>query len=126
MADNTDWAIEFYLTSSGTSPVEDFLDSLDLKTRARFRWSMEQLRVRNVTAREPLVKHLEGKLWELREESQTNIYRVVYFFFTGRRIVLLHGFGKKKQKTPGKELEIARSRYQEFLRREGREEDYDE
>jgi len=79
---------------------------------------MEQLRVRNVQAREPLVKHLEDKLWELREESRTNIYRIIYFFYAGRRIVFLHGFQKKTQKTPQKELDIARTRYEDFLSRE--------
>jgi len=71
------------------------LRGLDAKTQRRFRWSIEQLRLRNVQAREPLVRHLDGKIWELREESQTNIYRLLYFFFTGRRIVFLHGFQKK-------------------------------
>jgi phage-related protein len=65
-----------------------------------------------------LVKHLEDKLWELREESRTNIYRVIYFFYTGRRIVFLHGFQKKTPKTPKKELDMARTRYEDFLSRE--------
>jgi phage-related protein len=56
-------------------------------------------------------------LWELREESQTNIYRIVYVFYTGRRVVFLHGFQKKSQKTPSRELATAR-RYQDFLRQE--------
>jgi phage-related protein len=115
----TGWTNEFYLETDNSSPVEEFLDNLDIKTRARFRWSMEQLRVRNVQAREPLVRHLEGDLWELREESSTNIYRIVYFFFTERRIVFLHGFQKKTQRTPRRELEIAQRRYSEFLAREG-------
>jgi phage-related protein len=112
-----DWSLEFYVDERGRSPVEEFLSSLDLKTRTRFRWSMEQLRVRNVRAREPLVRHLEGDLWELREESATNIYRVIYFFFTGRRIVLLHGFQKKSPRTPRNEIEIARQRHQAFRER---------
>lgn len=118
MTTPSEWTTEFYVGDDGTSPVEAFLDSLDAKTRARFGWSMEQLRVRNVQAREPLVKHLEDKLWELREESQTNIYRIIYFFFTGKRIIFLHGFQKKSQKTPEKELEIAWQRYKNFLQRE--------
>lgn len=118
MTDQPEWTIEFYIVPDKTSPIEAFLDSLDAKTRARFLWSMEQLRVRNVQAKEPLVKHLEDKLWELREESKTNIYRIIYFFYTGRRIILLHGFQKKTQKTPTKELEIARTRYQDFIHRE--------
>jgi phage-related protein len=98
--------------------VEDFLDSLDTKTRARFGWSLEQLRLRNVRAREPLARHLEGDLWELREESRTNIYRVIYFFFTGRRIVLLHGFQKKTQRTQRNEIDAAERRKAVFLARE--------
>ncbi len=78
---------------------------------------MEQLRERNLRAHEPLVRHLEGDLWELREESQTNIYRVVYFFFTGRRIVLLHGFQKKTRRTPRNEFNTARTRQREFIDR---------
>jgi phage-related protein len=118
-----EWTAELYETEEGTCPVAEFLDSLDKKTRARFRWSMEQLRLRNVLAQEPLVRHLEGKLWELREESQTNIYRIIYVFHTGRRIVFLHGFQKKSQKTPHREIEIAASRYRDFLAREQEEQD---
>lgn len=114
----TECTTEFYRDELGNSPVEESLDDLDDRTRARFRWSMEQLRVRNIQAREPLVRHLEGDLWELREESRTNIYRVTYFFFTGRRIVFLHGFQKKTQRTPANELAIARRRYDDFLARE--------
>ena len=105
----------FYEAPNGRVPVAEVLLSLDARTRARFRWSMEQLRLRNVQAREPLVKHLEGDLWELREESGTNIYRVIYCFFTGRRIVFLHGFQKKSRKTPRRELEQARRYYEDFI-----------
>ena len=120
MTTGGDWTLEFYVDERGRSPVEEFLNSLELKTRARFRWSAEQLRVRNVRAREPLVRHLEGDLWKLREESSTNIYRVIYVFFSGRRIVLLHGFQKKTQRTPRGELETARRRYESFIQQERR------
>lgn len=113
-----EWSAELFQEDDGTSPVEGFLDSLDTKTRARFQWSMEQLRARKIGAREPLVRHLEGEPWELRVESRTNIYRVVYFCYTGRRIVFLHGFQGKTQKTPRGELEIARSRHRRFVARE--------
>lgn len=72
-------------------------------------------------ARQPLARHLEGKLWELREESSTNIYRIIYFFFTGRQIVFLHGFQKKSEKTPHGEIEVAERRMRYFIRREGGE-----
>jgi phage-related protein len=120
MADE-DWSVIFYTDEQGKRPVREFLESLDKKTQARFTWSIEQLRVGNVQAREPLVKHLVGNIWELREESQTNIYRLLYFFARGRRIVFLHGFQKKSQKTPSKEIQIARKRLEDFVIVEGGE-----
>ncbi len=117
-----EWIIIFYTDEGGATPVEDFLASLDLKTQARFEWSIERLRVLNVQAREPLVKHIEGKLWELRRVSGKNLYRLFYFFFTGREIVFLHGFQKKTEKTPKKELQIAKARMADYINRKGGEE----
>lgn len=115
---NGDWSVVFYVEESGSKPINEFLKTLDVKTQARFIDSIERLRQRNIQAREPLVRHLGGKLWELREESNTNIYRIIYFFFTGRRIVLLHGFAKKTQGTPRREIELAERRMRNFLQRE--------
>ena len=115
------WAVVFYLEESGRSPVREFLEGLDERAQERLLASIELLQARNVLAREPLVRHLEGKLWELREESRTNIYRVIYFFQTGRKIVLLHGFQKKTRTTPRRELELATARYRQFIERGGGE-----
>lgn len=121
MTTDTEWTIEFYRDEQGNSPVREFLRTLDRKTRARFDWSIEQLGVRNVHATEPLVKHIEGKLWELRRASDGNIYRLVYFFFNGRTIVFVHGFQKKTQKTPRGEIAIAQARMNDYIRRKGDE-----
>src|SRR5688572_5742179 len=102
-----DWTVAFYVEDNGRIPVQEFLDELEQKARLRLIASLDRLRTLNISAREPLVRHLEGKIWELRQESSTNIYRVMYFFYTGRRIILLHGFQKKTQKTPRSEIEIA-------------------
>ena len=117
MADYKEWELVFYEDEAGRSPAREFLQSLDAKTLTRFVWSIEQLRIHNVRAHEPLVRHLEGKLWELREESNTNIYRLLYFFFSGRQIVLLHGFQKKTQKTPSREIDIALQRLDHYIKR---------
>ena len=108
------WTAVFYVEAGGGNPVRTFLEGLDLQTQARLRRGVELLVQRNVTAGEPLVRHLEGKLWELRVESNTNIYRVVYAVSSGRRIVLLHGFQKKTQKTPRREIETAARRFEAF------------
>jgi phage-related protein len=118
MADDSEWVIVFYVDEKGYSPIQEFLQSLDIKTQARFAWSIEQLRIRNVRAKEPLVRHLDEKLWELREESSTNIYRLLYFFFSARRIVFVHGFQKKTQKTPRHEIEIALKRLDSFTKQQ--------
>ncbi len=111
----------FYVEERGRSPVREFLNTLDRRTQARFDWSIEQLRIRDIHVRESLVRHLEGKLWELRRESTTNIYRLLYSFLPGRRMLFLHGFQKKTQKAPRRDIEIAVARLERFLMREGGE-----
>lgn len=114
-----EWVIELYGDENGHAPVDDFLDSLDKTAHAQFLWSIEQLQVRNIRAREPLVKHVQDKIWELREESKANSYRILYVFFSGKRIILLHGFTKKTRKLPQKELDIALKRLTRFLSENG-------
>ena len=62
----------------------------------------------------PHVKHLDGKLWELRITGRDGIARVIYVTTAGRRVVVLHAFVKKTQKTPRQALETARKRLKEF------------
>jgi phage-related protein len=59
------------------------------------------------------VKHLEGKLWEIRVKGASGISRAIYVTASGRRVVILRAFVKKSQKTPQKELELARQRAKE-------------
>jgi phage-related protein len=58
----------------------------------------------------PHVRHLEGKLWEMRLTGRDGIARAVYVARTGQRLTVLHVFIKKTQKTPRKALETARTR----------------
>jgi phage-related protein len=62
---------------------------------------------------EPHVKHLDGKLWELRAKAQEGIARGIYVAMTGRRVIVLHVFVKKTQKIPKAALELARERMKE-------------
>jgi len=59
---------------------------------------------------EPHVKHLEGKLWELRAKAPGGIARGIYVTTVGRRLIVLHVFAKKSQKTPVHSVELARQR----------------
>jgi phage-related protein len=60
------------------------------------------------------VKHLEGKLWEIRVSAASGISRAIYFTSTGKRVVIVRVFVKKARKTPQHELELARQRAKEF------------
>jgi phage-related protein len=59
------------------------------------------------------VKHLEDKLWELRITGRDGISRAIYVTATGRRVVVVRVFIKKTQRTPERELRIARQRAKE-------------
>jgi len=59
------------------------------------------------------VKHLDGKLWELRVTGRDGISRAIYVTASGQRVVILRAFAKKTQQTPKRELDIARQRAKE-------------
>src|SRR5438093_12512195 len=101
-----EWVVESYLDERGHSPVREFIQSLDEKTQARLADLIEYVRVHNIQAREPYVKKISGKLYEMRETSDKNAYRIFYFTAVGKRIVLLHAFQKKSQRTPKREIEV--------------------
>lgn len=63
--------------------------------------------------REPYVKHLGGKLWEMRASGRSGIARAVYVAAVGQRVVILHAFVKKSQKTPPRAFHLAIKRAKE-------------
>lgn len=56
---------------------------------------------------EPYVKHLQGPLWEMRMKGRDGIARAAYVTASGRRVVVVHVFVKKTQKTPRREIDYA-------------------
>lgn len=67
--------------------------------------------------REPYSKAIRNGIFELRIKVATDISRVFYFFFDGKKIVLTNGFIKKTQKTPEKEIEKALEYKADYERR---------
>ena len=65
--------------------------------------------------RGPYVKHLEGKLWEMRVTGRDGIARAIYVTAIGRRVVILRAFIKKTQQTPRSEIDLALRRAKEVL-----------
>ena len=64
--------------------------------------------------REPYIKALRGKLWEIRIKGRDGIARVIYVTVKERRIVILHAFRKKTRKTPEAAIRTALSRMKEL------------
>jgi phage-related protein len=96
--------------------VEKELDALAPDVRQRFLRIAELIEQHGLAAmHEPYVKHLEGKLWEMRMKGRDGIARAIYVTAKGERVVVLHAFVKKTQKTPQRALEIARERAKEVM-----------
>ena len=101
-------SVQFFRPDSGREPVREWLKSMghghrktigeDVKT-LQFGWPIGM----------PLARKLDNGLWELRSNLQPGIART-FFTIHESNIVLLHGFIKKSQKTPAKELALAKRR----------------
>ena len=103
------WRIEL------TEEAEAEIDALPADMQARFlrvAELLEELGPQRV--REPHVRHLENKLWEMRITGRDGIARAIYFAAQSRRLIVVRAFVKKTQKTPRREIEIALKRMREF------------
>ena len=100
-----EWTVET------VSAADSEIMALPAKLRARLVRLLEALENVGLEAlREPHVRHLDGKLWELRVRAEEGIARGIYVTATGRRVVVLHVFVKKSRKTPRRALATARER----------------
>ena len=94
---------------------EEFL-SLPDTLAARYIVLTRRMVVLSPSLGEPHAKVFGGGLFELRLKGADGIARVFYRTFIGRRIVMMHSFVKKSDKTPVRDREIAASRLKEIKR----------
>ncbi|WP_296956088.1 type II toxin-antitoxin system RelE/ParE family toxin [uncultured Dialister sp.] len=109
--------IIFYKRTDGSAPVEEFLDSLDVKMRKKAVDSLCILKEFGNRLREPHSKPVGDGLFELRIRFSNDIARIFYFFIIGNQIILTNGFIKKTQKTPKSELLLAQKYKDDYERR---------
>jgi len=112
------YQVIFFEKENGTAPVEDFINSLDVKMSAKIYRLIAMISENGPDLREPYSKHLEDGIFELRAQAGSDISRVLYFFMVGRRIVITNGFIKKAQKTPISEIDRAKAYRKEYLEKE--------
>lgn len=98
----------FYDTVDGKCPVQELLDSLEPKLLAKTLRTIDLLEMNGPILRESYSKQLKDGIFELRTKKGTDITRVLYFFFVGKKVILTNGFVKKTKKTPKLELERAK------------------
>ena len=114
--------VDFYTDKDGKKPIKEFIEELEKKgetsKRERIRankiytymYALEQYGTR---IGEPVVKHIEGELWELRPNND----RVFFFFWKDNKFIMLHHFLKKTNKTPKREIEQAKKNMLDHLER---------
>ncbi|ACK66819.1 protein of unknown function DUF891 [Rippkaea orientalis PCC 8801] len=118
------WSIEFYQDKNGISPVKVFQEASltsgeqkQLQVRLKLLKSKGLLLLRE---RSDILKQIKGekKLYELRLDNTPNNPRIFLCALTGKRLIFLHGFKKKGQKTPKLEIEIAVRRRDQLMEEE--------
>ena len=91
--------------------VDEEVEALpeDMRARlARIALLIEQEGLERVG--EPHVKHIEGRLWEMRMKGKSGISRAIYVTAVRQRVVILRVFVKKTEKTPRREIDLAVTR----------------
>jgi phage-related protein len=111
--------IIFYESDFGDKPTEEFLANLKPDARAKVVRTLEFLREQQIVPSKFWKKLAGSNLWEVRVEYAGSIYRIIATTAKGNRVILLHGFQKKSQKTPRQDMEIAQQRQKRYFQRHG-------
>ena len=111
------YEIIYYKSERGNSPIYDFWVELDEKTGAKVLTFFSILAERGPNLKRPYADHVRGKIRELRVPYGSNQYRVLYFFYHHRQIVLVHAFSKKTWKIREKDIVLAERRMEDWIGR---------
>ncbi|MBZ9653397.1 type II toxin-antitoxin system RelE/ParE family toxin [Phyllobacterium lublinensis] len=91
--------------------ISDELDAWPVDVRAALVRIVERMELVGLARlREPHVKHLRGKIWEMRPGASGKEGRALYVTARSSRIVIVAAFIKKGQKTPQRWLDLAEER----------------
>ncbi len=108
------WDIRFYEDARGRIPVLEFINRLPARDRAKINNALRLLEEYGTQLGMPHARRIEGRLWELRPGG----IRLFYFAYVRQQFVILHGFRKKSNRTPKKEIAVALRRMRELLEEE--------
>lgn len=105
-----DYSLSFY-----NETVRAEFDDWPVGLRARFRALTSRMVNYGPNLGMPHTRAMGDGLFEIRAKAEEGIGRAFYCAMVGRQIVILHGFVKKSDKTPQRELDVARKRLKEVL-----------
>jgi phage-related protein len=104
------WTIDYY-----SEDVRLEIEALPIGIRASYARLTELLEEFGLELRMPHSRAMGSGLFELRPRGREGIARVFYCTKVGRKIIILHSFIKKTNKTPKREMDIARRRQREVI-----------
>lgn len=109
-------AFESY-SRNGRDEFREWLATLPIKDRAKLLRTIEETEENGMLVAQRLkwVKKLDNNLYELRSKVGSNIQRAIYFHVINGRYVITHGFTKKSEKTPVREIEHAKKIREEWF-----------
>ncbi len=102
----------FYRSRNGAEPVRDWLKGLPKADRKAIGEDIAYVQYKWPIGK-PRIDHLRGPVWEVRTRLDNRIARTLFAVAHGQ-MVLLHGFIKKTQRTPGEEIDLAIKRFKEW------------
>ena len=104
---------------TGENQQKIILDSLDKKLKAKMFREIDLLMENGSDLRMPHSRSEGDGIFELRAKQGSNICRVMYFFFIGKKAVITNGFVKKSERTPASVIELAKKYRRDYIYRIG-------
>ncbi len=110
--------VDFYRTSSGHCPIEQFLDSLTARQSAKVTWTLRLIEELEFVPKQ-YFKKLVGTddIWEVRVNIGGDTFRLLAFFDGPKLVVLTHAFAKQTRKIPRSDIRTAEQRKRDYFRR---------
>lgn len=114
-----DKKVEFeFLELDNKNEVVEFINSLPTKDKAKLLQVISKIETLGLTTAKKMqwIKKLDSEIYEVRSKVGANIQRCLYFQKVGNQYIITHGFTKKEQKTPRKEIQHAKNLKDKYMR----------
>jgi phage-related protein len=111
------WIVDFYANAAGVAPVEQFLDGLQKKQRAKLLGLIEKLQEHGMALPFPYSSQVEGRLRELRTRLGKTRLRILDFCDANQEFQLLHGVVKATEKLERADVQRASDRMADHIQR---------